>query len=731
MLHDLTRFCYRRRRLVLAGWIVAFILMGVLGASAAGEYSTNFDIPGSDSKAALDLLKQRFPEQAGDTISVIFKADRGVDDAATRQRVEGLLDQLKGYEHIVGVFSPYQPAGASNISQDRTIAFASLQLDVQGNDMPIDVTKQMIKTTRAADGDGVTFELGGQAVAQAEFVQGGGTEGLGILVAMLILLVAFGSVLAMGLPILIAVMGIGIGLAIVELLAHVLNVPNFTPIVAAMIGIGVGIDYALFIVTRYRAGLALGHDPEQATVGAIGTAGRAVLFAGTTVIISVLGMLLMGLPFLQGVAVGSAAAVLVAMVASITLLPAMLGFTGRAIDRLKVPRIGKERHGHREAHREGFWFRWSRLIQRRPWPAFFAGAIAVLLLATPALSLRLGFPGEEASPTSRTSRRAYDLFVQGFGPGFSAPLIIAAQVPSGARDSVARLEGAIRDEPGVAAVVPAQFNRAGDAAVITLFPTTGGQSVETEHLVNRLRDTVIPPAIAGSGLHVDVGGPNASFIDSSHVISHRLPVFIAVVVGLSFILLMSVFRSVPVALKAAIMNLLSIAAAYGVLVAVGQWGWAKGLFGISATGPIANFVPMMMFAILFGLSMDYEVFLLSRVREEYVRSGDNGLAVADGLASTARVITAAAAIMICVFLAFVLGPELVIKQIGLGLAASILIDATLIRMVLVPSTMELLGRRNWWLPKWLDRTLPTINFEEPEEAPKEPTLAGARSDGGS
>ncbi|MDQ3898851.1 MAG: MMPL family transporter [Actinomycetota bacterium] len=716
MLHEITRFCYRRRKLVLAGWIAAFLFMGVLGSAAAGEYSTNFNIPGSDSEAALNLLQDRFPDRAGDTISVIFKADRGVDDPATRARVDGLLGRLGGYEHVVGVFSPYSEAGAANVSRDRHIAFASLQLDVQGSDMPVAVTKEMIKTTRAADGDGVRFELGGQAVATAEFVQGGGTEGIGILVAMLILLVAFGSVLAMGLPILIAVMGIGIGLAIVELLAHVVNVPNFTPIVAAMIGIGVGIDYALFIVTRYRQGLRNGHDPEQATVAAIGTAGRAVLFAGTTVIISVLGMLLMGLPFLQGVAVGSAAAVLVAMLASVTLLPAMLGFTGRTIDRLKVPFVGKERH----VHREGFWFRWSRLIQRRPWPAFLAGGIAVLLLAAPALSLRLGFPGEESSPTSRTSRRAYDLFVEGFGPGFSAPLIVAVDVRGGSgRDTVTKLESALRTQPGVAAVIPAQFNGAGDAAVVTVFPTTGGQSIETEQLVNRLRDDVIPPVVTGSSVHVDVGGPNAAFIDSSKVISSRLPIFIAVVVGLSFILLMAVFRSIPVALKAAIMNLLSIAAAYGVLVAVAQWGWAKALFGITSTGPIANFVPMMMFAILFGLSMDYEVFLLSRVREEYVRSGDNGLAVADGLASTARVITAAAAIMICVFLAFVLGPELVIKQIGLGLAASILIDATLIRMVLVPATMELLGRRNWWLPKWLDRTLPTINFEEPEAVPSQ------------
>ena len=725
MLHELTRFCYHRRKTVLAGWIVAFVLMGVLGAVAAGEYSTDFNIPGSESAKALEILEEKFPERAGDTVSVVFQANRDVGDPAVRQRVERLLEDLRPSEHVVGVFSPYAPEGATNISQDRRIAFASLQLDVQGSDMPVDVAKEMIEKAEAANGDGVTFELGGQAIAGAEFVQGGGTEGLGILVAMLILLVAFGSVLAMGLPILIAVMGIGIGLAVVELLAHVLNVPNFTPIVAAMIGIGVGIDYALFIVTRYRVGLRNGQDPEQATVSAIGTAGRAVLFAGTTVIISVLGMLLMGLPFLQGVAVGSAASVLVAMLASVTLLPAMLGFAGRAIDKLKVPFVGRER----QSHREGFWFRWSRLIQRRPWPAFVAGGIAVLLLSAPALSLRLGFPGEEASPTSRTSRRAYDLFVKGFGPGFSAPLIVAVEVPDDrARSSIGALESTLRTQSGVAAAVPAQFNSAGNAAVITLFPTTGGQDEETVKLVNRLRDDVVPPAVRGTGLEASVGGPNASFIDSSEVITARLPIFIAVVVGLSFILLMAVFRSVPVALKAAVMNLLSIAAAYGVLVMVAQWGWGKELFGITTTGPIANFVPMMMFAILFGLSMDYEVFLLSRVREEYVRTGDNALAVADGLAATARVITAAAAIMICVFLAFVLGPELVIKQIGLGLAASILIDATLIRMVLVPSTMELLGRKNWWLPKWLDRALPTINFEEADEPPREPTLAGTTTD---
>jgi RND superfamily putative drug exporter len=720
MLENLARSCFRHRRRVVAIWVVAFIGMAILGRAAAGDYSANFNTPGSESKAALDLLNAKFPERSGDTISVIFKADRGVNDAATRARVGSLLTTLKAHPHVVGVISPYDPAGAGNVSRDGSIAFASLQLDVQGPSFPAAEGKELIKEAKAAAGDGVRFELGGQAIANAELVQGGGAEGIGILVAMIILLVSFGSVVAAGLPILTAIMGIGIGLAILELLANVFNVANFSPIVAAMIGIGVGIDYALFIVTRYRAGLQEGHDPEQATVSAISTAGRAVIFAGTTVVISVMGILLMGLPFLQGVAYGPAGAVLVAMLASVTLLPAMLGFAGRSIDKLRLPLVGRQQ----KHHREGFWFRWSRLVQRRPWPAMVISALVIIVLGIPVFSMRLGFPGDQTQPTSKTSRRAYDLFTQGFGPGFSAPLVLAVDMSGGRNpNALSGLESRLRTEPGVAAVIPAQVNAAGDAAIMLVFPTTDGQSVATENLVHRMRDTVIPQTIAGSGLKVDVGGPNAGFIDGSAAISRRLPIFIGVVMFLSFILLMAVFRSVLVALKAAVMNLVSIAAAYGVLVAVAQWGWLKSIFAIHTTAPIANFVPMMMFAILFGLSMDYEVFLLSRIREEYTKTGDNGLAVADGLAATARVITAAAAIMIFVFLSFVATPELIIKQIGLGLAAAILIDATLIRMVLVPATMELLGARNWWLPPWLDKALPEVKFEAPappSEPAKEP-----------
>jgi RND superfamily putative drug exporter len=715
MLERLTRRCYEQRRKVLALWVVAFIGFIALGQVAGGPFSTNFNTPGSDSKTALELLQKRFPARSGDTVTVVFKADQGINGPGVQARVEKLLADLSTKPHVVSSVSPYTPEGASGVSRDGNIAYGSLQLDVQGNDVPVPEAKEMIAASQQANGDGVRFELGGGAIQGAEFVQGGSTEGLGILAAMVILLISFGSLLAMGLPILSAIMGIGIGLAILELLTHVIEVPNFSPIVAAMIGIGVGIDYALFIVTRYRQSLHAGQEPEEATVTAITTAGKAVLFAGTTVIISVLGLLLMNLPFLQGMAVGSAAAVLVTMLASVTLLPAMLGFVGHSIDRFKLPFLSGSQAKN---HRAGFWFRWSRLVQRRPWPAFFAGAIAVVLLAIPLFSMRLGFPGDDAQPESRTSRRSYDLLAEGFGPGFNAPLILAADIRAGGpapQPALKALEDRLRSEKGVAFVSPAQVNPAGDAAVMTVVPATSAGNPETAKLVSRLRGTAIPQATQGSNLKVYVGGPNAGFLDSSHAISARLPIFIAVVVGLSFVLLMSVFRSVLVALKAAIMNLLSIGAAYGVLVAVAQWGWGKAIFGIHSIGPITSFIPMMMFAILFGLSMDYEVFLLSRIREEYVRTGDNGLAVADGLAATARVITAAALIMITVFLSFVLGPELIIKQIGLGLAAAILVDATLIRMVLVPATMELLGKANWWLPAWLDRILPNVGFEGADE----------------
>ncbi|MBV9285180.1 MAG: MMPL family transporter [Acidimicrobiia bacterium] len=728
MLERLARTCYRRRRRVLVLWLLALVLFVTLGGMFNGGYSNSAKLPGSDAVAAFDLLKARFPQQSGDSVLVAFKADQGIDNPAVRPRVEGLIAQLAKQPHVNATVSPYSPDGARNVSPNRTVAFGELQLNKPGFELGKSEGTTMIDAAKKASGNGVTFALSGELIQNAEFSGGGGSEGAGILAAIVILLIAFGSVIAMGLPILLAIVGILIGLAIVELIANVVPVPNFTPIVAAMIGIGVGIDYALFIVTRYRQGLHDGLEPEDAVVRAMRTAGRAVVFAGTIVVISVLGMLLMNLPFLQGVAFGSAAAVAVTVFGSVTLLPAMLGFAGKKIDSLRVPFL----HSTETNYRSGGWFRWSRQVQRRPWVLATGGLAIIVLLAIPAFSLKLGFPDETTQPKSRMSTQAYYMLTEGFGPGYTGRLLVAAELPNKQSASVLEsLRSKLQADPDVIpqTVSPVILNPAGNTALINLTPKSGPQADATKALVRRMRNDYVPSTTAGTAVKGHVGGVTAIFLDQDHAISSRLPIFIGVVVLLSFLLLMGVFRSVLVALKAAVMNLLSIAAAYGVLVMVTQWGWGKEIFGIHHTGPIANFIPMMMFAILFGLSMDYEVFLLSRIREEYLHTGDNGLAVADGLAATARVITAAAAIMICVFLAFVLGPELTIKQIGLGLASAILIDATLVRMVLVPSTMEILGKANWWLPSWLDPLIPHIGFESVQDAGLEAELAELETTG--
>jgi RND superfamily putative drug exporter len=531
--------------------------------------------------------------------------------------------------------------------------------------------------------------------------------------AVVILLITFGSVLAMGLPIASALFGIGIGLSLIMLFANFLSVPDFTPQLASMIGIGVGIDYALFIVTRYRQQLHHGLDPEQATMVAITTSGKAVLFAGTIVVVSLLGILLMGFAFVEGLAIGGAATVAVTMIASVTLLPALLGFVGRNVDRWRLPWF----HQDESKFERGPAYRWSRVIQRRPWPAAIAGLTVLVVMSIPLFSIRLGFADAGSASRERSSRRAYDLLVEGFGPGFNGPLLLATEVDS--PDDVQALESVgqtLGRTDGIAAVTPAQSSPEGDAAVLTAFPTTSPQDEATTDLVERLRSDVIPAASANDANPIYVGGFTASIVDFSAANGDRLPILVSVVIGLSFILLVVVFRSLVVPIKAAIMNLLSIAAAYGAVIAIFQWGWLKGLFGVETTAPFEAWAPMMLFTILFGLSMDYEIFLLSRIREEYVKTRDNKTAVANGLAHTARVITAAAAIMVTLFLVFVFGfEERSIKLFGLGLAVAIFVDATVVRMVLVPATMELLGDANWWLPKWIARLLPKIEIEGEEK----------------
>jgi RND superfamily putative drug exporter len=713
MLERLAHWSYTHRWKMLLIWIVALVGILVLGSTAGGPYSNNFSLPGTDSQRAFDLLKQKFPSKSGDTVDIVFKADAGVTDPAVQQTMQGLFYKVKGLEDFDGIQSPYDEGAQGRVSQDGKIGYATVQFSKRTADVPKAEVDSLLKMGSDTDEPGLEIEFGGGIIEFSQFKPPGGAEVVGLSAAVIILLVTFGSVLAMGLPIVIALFGIGISLALVLLFANFLNVPNFTPQLASMIGIGVGVDYALFIVTRYRQGLHEGLNPEQATVTAISTSGRAVLFAGTTVVISLLGILLMGFSFVQGIAVGGAGAVLVTMLASVTLLPAILGFAGRNIDKLHIPRLRKTEG----ASHTSFWFRWSRVVQRHPGRALVIGLVLIGFLIVPFFHLRLGLADAGNDPKTTTTRKAYDLLSDGFGPGFNGPFLLVAELPGQqGLDALNSLTDTLRSTPGIAQVSPPIPNAASDTAIITVVPTTSPQDRATDALVHTLRDSVVPHAMSGSGVNVLVGGQTAALTDFSNKIAQRLPILIAVVLALSFLLLMAVFRSLVVPIKAVIMNLLSIGAAYGVVVAIFQWGWLKSLVGISEPGPIEAWAPMMLFTILFGLSMDYEIFLLSRIREDYNRSHDNGLAVANGVAVTGRVITAAAAIMVAVFMSFVIGfPDRAIKLFGLGLAVAIFVDATLVRMVLVPATMELLGDMNWWLPKWLNRILPRIGIEREAE----------------
>jgi RND superfamily putative drug exporter len=707
MLRSLALWCYRRRRTVLVTWLIVLVAFVAVSKAVGGHYSESLQLPGTESQKASDLLDADFPSRSGGSGQVVIAAS-DVRAPAVKTRITALLTAITHVSGVADVVSPYSdtPSAARQIAAHGTVAYATIDFTLSTEQIHQATTDRIISLADHARAPGVRVELGGNM-----FESGGapgGTAAIGLLAAIVILLLTFGSVLAMGLPILIALFGIGTGLSLVAVLSHVLSTPDFTTELASMIGIGVGIDYALFIVTRYRQGLHDGLDPEAAVVLAIDTAGRAVLFAGVTVVISLFGLFLMGVEFVRGLAAGASVTVALVMVASVTLLPAVLGFCGRAIDRLAVPGL----HRRENAHRASFWFRWSRVVQRRPWVAAI-GALAVLVvLAVPLFGMHLGFSDAGNDPKSTTTRQAYDLLAKGFGAGFSGPLVLAAQLsPKGDAAVLSQLVVDVSHTPDVVTVSPAQISPSGEAAVIEVIPASSPQSVRTVSLIHNLRKHVIPAALASSQTKVYVGGFTASGVDVSDRFSSRLALFIGAVLSLSFLLLLAVFRSLLVPLKAVVMNLLSIGAAYGVVVTVFQNGHFGSLIGSNGTGPIAPFIPMMLFAIVFGLSMDYEVFLLSRIREEYDRTGDNALAVADGLAATARVITAAALIMITVFASFILGDNQIVKLFGLGLAFAIFIDASVVRMVLVPATMELLGNANWWFPKWLDRIVPRLHVE--------------------
>src|SRR3984893_8627143 len=696
------RACHRHRWLTLLTWI--------LGVACLITLWTRFGAPAQDNFAGSDpgqtLLNQHFQRQSGDSLTLAIRSSGPITSPAVRAQVTSALTPFERAAHVTAVSNPYQVPG--QISSDGHIAFATVQFNVASTKIPNSEALALMNDARAASGHGVTFRLGGDVVNLAETPYGGTTEGIGIGAAAIVLLIAFGSLLAMGLPVVTAVLGIGAGLSLIALLGHVVPAPSFSPIIASMIGLGVGVDYALFIVTRFRESLRAGAGPEDAAVTAMRTAGRTVLIAGTTVVIGMLGLLGLRPHLLNGVSFAASATVAMTMLASLTLLPALLGFTGTRLakpSKVRLPRW----LGGRRAPRSGppAAERWAGVIQRRPVIAAVVSTGVILALAAPALGMKLNMPDASSQARGTMGYQSYAIMAEGFGPGFDAPLIVAATLPSPGA-STARLAAAIRATPGIAHVTPVQVSKDGEAAMLIAYPTTSAQNNATNTLVNRMRDSVLPQATAGTGIRAYLTGPNAGGVAFATLIGQRLPLLVGVVVALSMLLLLVMFRSVTIAIKAAVMNLLSISAAYGVLVVVVQDGVLGRLFGFPEKMPVTTWVPI----ILFGLSMDYEVFLLSRIREEYDATGDNAASVARGLARTARVITAAAAIMVVVFLSFVLGADVAVKQIGLGLAVAVLIDATLVRMVLVPAVMELLGKANWWLPAPLARILPKASLSE-------------------
>jgi len=687
--------------MVLA-WIAATIVIIGFGSALAGEYNADYNTPGSESKAAGELTEERFGGYSGQEIYVVWKDPAGAQEAGAKARVDAFLAKAQQVDHVA------EPTEV-RVSEDGTIGSTTLPLTVAGWDVPKEDGEKLIAAAEENSGEGLQIALGGDPIYAAQ--EAASPEGLGFLGAAIVLLIAFGSVVAAGLPLLIALFGLGISSGgLILLLANIVDVPDWTTAVSGLIGIGVGIDYALLVLTRFRAALGDGKDRHDAASEAMTTAGRSVILAGATVVIAVLGLALTGLPYMYGVAIAASLAVLVVMLASVTLLPALLSYLGPKVDRLRLPFM--RRKAKESGSGESPAARWSHAVQRRPWLAAIAATAILLALAVPALDMRLGFPDAGNDPPGTMTRQAYDLNTEGFGPGTNGPLVIAAELPDASgKEKIDTLAETLRAEPGVAFVAPPRINDEGDAAILTVIPTGSPQDAATEELVHRLREDVVPQGLAGSGINAEIGGVTAALEDQSEYITNRMPLFIAGVVGLSFLLLLVAFHSPLISLKAGLMNLLSVGAAYGVMTLVAKGGAVGQLIGIDHEVPIAPFMPVMMFAILFGLSMDYEVFLISRIREEYLKHGDTSRAVADGLAKTARVITAAAAIMVVVFLAFLAAPDVFLKLFGIGLASAIFLDATLVRMVLVPAVMQLLGDRNWWIPSWLEKVLPRLEAE--------------------
>lgn len=716
----IARWCLRHRLPAVLIWLLALGGAALAAGSAGSAFSNDYEVPGTESSRAHALLRAGFHGQGGDTDTLVWRAPehQSVRTPAVEQRMAKALDTIAGLPGVGSVAGPYGPGpeSAAQISPDGRTAYAVVTFDRPADSVPKAQAKAVVDAAKnpATEADGLQVELGGQAVALTEARSAHLAEVIGVAVAALVLFLAFGSLAASLLPIATALVSVGTAYFGITLLGHAMSVADFAPMLGTLVGLGVGIDYALFIVTRHRKGLMRGLPVEEAAARAVATTGRAVVFAGATVCIALLGMLVLRLNFLNGVAIAASLTVVLTVAASVTLLPALLSYIGmRALSRRERRRLAAQ--GPRPETPTGFAARWSAFVERRPKLLGIVATLVMVVLALPTFSLHLGTSDQGNNPAGSTTRQAYDLLADGFGPGVNGPLTVVSRLDgAGDRLAVERLAEALRTTEGVAATGPAVFNRSGDTAVLTVIPDSAPQSRATSELVTTLREHVIPAAGQGNSMTVHVGGVTAGYDDFADVIVGKLPLFVGVVIALGCVLLLLAFRSLGIPLKAAAMNVAAVASSFGVVVAVFQWGWGSELLGLGSAGPIEPFLPVIMVSVLFGLSMDYQVFLVSRMYEEWLETGDNRRAVRVGLTETSRVINSAAVIMISVFLAFVLSGDRIIAMFGIALAAAVALDAFVLRTLLVPALMHMLGGANWWLPAWLDRRLPRISIEPPE-----------------
>ncbi|MDT0609420.1 MMPL family transporter [Streptomyces lancefieldiae] len=722
----LARWCVQRRLVAVLFWLLAFGGVATAAVVAGSAYSNDYGVPGTDSDRASQLLAAGFPGHDGDSDTIVWHTTGGsVRATDVEQTMTRTLDRIGDLPGVASVTNPYDDPDSPMVSENARTAYASVTFADASEDIDADEVRAVVDTAEAAETDGLQVDMGGSAVALTEALGSHLAEAVGVAVAAVVLFLAFGSLAACLLPIATALVSVGTAYAGITLLGHVMTVADFAPMLGTLIGLGVGIDYALFIVTRHRRGLKRGLSVAEAAESAVATTGRAVVFAGATVCIALLGMLILRLSFLNGVAVAASLTVVLTVAASVTLLPALLSYIGpRALSRRERRRLAE--HGPEPELPTGFAARWSALVERRPKLLGALALVVITVLALPTLGLRLGTSDQGNDPKGTTTRQAYDLLAEGFGPGVNGPLTLVTKV-SGAEDRLAldNLDATLSATEGVASVAPVTYDSAGDTAYLTVVPESAPQSRTTSELVERLRSEVLPRTESGTTLDVHVGGVTAGYDDFAGVIVGKLPLFVGVVIGLGCLLLLLAFRSVGIPVKAAAMNVAAVAASFGIVVAVFQWGWGSELLGLGSAGPIEPFLPVIMVSVLFGLSMDYQVFLVSRMYEEWLETGDNRRAVRVGLAETSRVINSAAVIMISVFLAFVLTGDRVIAMFGIALAAAVALDAFVLRTLLVPALMHLLGNANWWLPRRLDRLLPRISIEPPECRAAHERLAAA------